>query len=274
MRCRVLTVVVSDEARLAANSQTRHPLVIFSLPKSASTYFRRSIEAALSTSEQRINAPWTAIKADVIAEQARLLAAQPCGLTGGHIRATRRNIRCLEEAGIKRIAILVRDPRDALVSWWRHLERPDIRDALTTGHHLSSMGLMSPRYYELTVEERLADLIEHMFPAMQEWLADWARAMAEEPRFLFHVTRYEDFIGDPKGHLRGVLRFFGHDAEPVMLGPRKDGAPEQVLAGIDLFTHFRRGVVGSHRDEVAAPLLKRMNGLVDHSLFARYAWTV
>jgi hypothetical protein len=69
-----------------------------------------------------------------------------------------------------------------------------------------------------------------------------------------------------------MFRFFGHDVEPVL--PAKEGKSEHLLAGIHLMSHYRRGVVGSHRDEVPPDLLCRLNAIVDRPLFERYGWAV
>jgi hypothetical protein len=247
-------------------------LTVISLPKSATVYFLRSIEATLAAAHCRITCPSGNIRDDILAKDLFAYVGRSCAMAGDHAPASERNLRLLAAAGIKRVVIMVRDPRDALVSWWRHLERPDIRGAAWEAAHYASCGLMSEGYYGLTPEQKLADLVEHMFPAMQEWLNGWAAAMEHSPEFTFHVSRYEDFVQDPRKSLTEVYRFFGHDVEPVV--PQREGASENLLAGIHTFTHFRRGVVGSHRDEVPAHLLARLNVRVDRALFARFGWSL
>ena len=247
-------------------------LTIICLPKSAQVYFQRSIEATLSAVKWPLSYPSANVKAEIIAEAISRYTEQPCALAGDHIPASEHNLRMLAAAGIERIALLVRDPRDALVSWWHHLERDDIKGEAWIAARLSSSGLMSEGYCGLSLEERLADLIEHMFPAMQEWLTGWGSAMERDSPFSFHVSRFEDFVRDPAQSLRNMCRFFGHDVEPVL--PEREGPAEQFSAGIHTFTHFRRGVAGSHRDEVPAHLLPRLSALTDRSVFERYGWSL
>src|SRR5205085_6127500 len=102
-------------------------LVIISLPTSATVYCLRSIEATLSAVHCPITCPFGNIRDDIIARDLFHFVEQPCAMACEHIPANRRNLRLLAAAGIRRIVVMVRDPRDAVVSWWRHLERTDIK---------------------------------------------------------------------------------------------------------------------------------------------------
>jgi hypothetical protein len=246
--------------------------VVISLPKSATVYVQRSVEATLSAAHCRITCPSGNIRDDIIAKELFDFVARPLAMAGDHVPASARNLNLLAAAGIDRVVLMVRDPRDALVSWWRHLERADKLGVAWEAAHYASCGLMSPGYYELTPSGKIADLIEHMFPAMQEWLAGWANAIDSDERFSFHVSRYEDFVRDQIGGLRAIYGFFGYGQEPIL--PPREGAAEQLSAGIHTFTHFRRGIVGSHRDEVPADLLARLNAMVDYRVFDRFGWPV
>jgi hypothetical protein len=256
----------------ATGRQKTNHLVVVSLPKSATVYVQRSVEATLSAVHCRITCPSGNIRDDIIAKDLFDFVARPLAMAGDHVPASARNLHLLAAAGIDRIVLMVRDPRDALVSWWRHLERGDKRGVAWEAAHYAACGLMSAGYYGLTPEEKLADLVEHMFPAMQEWLAGWAAAIEHDRRFTCHVSRYEDFVRDQAASLRAIYRFFGHAEEPVL--PAREGTAELLSAGIHTFTHFRRGVVGSHRDEIPAHLLARLNALVDYRVFDRFGWPV
>ena len=169
-------------------------------------------------------------------------------------------------AGIDRIAVLVRDPRDAVVSWWHHLERPDVKSWPWHAAMLAASGIQSRNYYELTWEEKLADLIERMYPSMQAWLMMWAKVIKEDPGFEFYLVKYEDLVANPEENYRKLFRFFGHDVNPV-LPPKKTS---DTL--IDIGTHFRRGVVGSFRDEVPQNLMPQLQKLFDTRLTEFFGW--
>ena len=238
-----------------------HPIIV-SLPKSATIYFQRSFEQTLALKHYPITSGF-----DIDEEALRGLMDRPCGFGGDHLRATKSNLHSLAKAGIKRIAVMVRDPRDALVSLWHHLDREDIKSQPWLIGALAERGI-NPDYFRLAPEEQLAEQIEHTFPHYQRWLGEWAQALDAPSPFAFHLRRYEDFVQDPAGALRRAYRFFGYDAEPVLPNVRSE------QGSVDTFTHYRRGVVGSHRDEVPANLISRLTALIDPGLFERFNWAL
>lgn len=130
-----------------------------------------------------------------------------------------------------RVILLVRDGRDALVSWARqHSEQDPARFE-------TALGAMIDR-----ADER----------ATGSWGAN-VLSWQEHPVANSVLLRYEDLIADPETHVNEIMA-------TVMPGIEKvDGAviPSFVeLQQIDrLF--FRRGVAGSHGDEMPEALVQR-----------------
>jgi hypothetical protein len=235
-------------------------LVVISLRKSGTVYVQRALELTLSVVHIR---PGPIATREMAIDH---FLEQPIGLTGDHLPATQENLRLLVAKGIRRIVLMVRDPRDCLVSWRHHIQRDDVRS------RGAAANMIGDGYFDLTQEQQFEDHIERFFPWAQQWLRDWATAIDGQWPFVFHVLRFEDFVVDPRAAITGILRFFGYDQEPVMPNPR--GGPERFQAGIHTFTHFRRGVVGSHRDELPPRLVRRLNASVDRALFKRFGWKI
>lgn len=63
-----------------------------------------------------------------------------------------------------------------------------------------------------------------------------------------------------------MLRFFGHEVEPIL--PQVD----RQAAGIDAKTHFRRGVVGTFREEAPGEVVELLNAGLDPALAERFGW--
>src|SRR5258708_6652806 len=80
--------------------KTNH-LMVISLPKSATVYFQRSIEATLSAVHCRITCPAGNIRDDIIAKDLFRFVEQPCAMAGDHVPASERNLRLLAAAGIQ-----------------------------------------------------------------------------------------------------------------------------------------------------------------------------
>lgn len=166
-----------------------HPIIV-SLPKSATIYFQRSFELTLALAHCPITSGF-----DIEEEALRRFMEQPRAMAGDHFRATEDNLRRLAEVGIRRIAVMVRDPRDALVSLWHHLEREDVKSQPWLIDALAERGI-NRDYFILSPEQQLAEHIEYTFPHYQRWLREWARALDVPSPFAFHLRRYEDFVQD------------------------------------------------------------------------------
>lgn len=243
-------------------------LVIISLPKSATVFIQRSVEATLHAKHCLLSKPGAGQQMD--AGLLHDFLAEPIATGGYHAPPSSHNLQILSENGLSRIALVVRDPRDAVVSWWRHLERSDIRADLFARDGTLRGGQRSLSYYAMQREDRLAYVIEHMYPILQTWLADWAAAMETRRDFHVHVLRYEDFVLDPAKRLQDLFGFFGHEVTPIV--PEREGPPELVSGGVHTHTHFRRGVVGSHKDEIPAHLMPLLEKLTVPAIFRTFDW--
>ena len=232
-------------------------LIIPGLPKSANVFIQRTMQLTLGCTFVRFvsSEPSRNILPDKFDEFFALHRA----VGGEHFPPNEHNLRLLAAHDVRKIAILVRDPRDAVISWWRHLERPDIKAKYKS----------EPSYfYDLSPEEKLRDLIVRRLPDYQTWVATWLDVADTSSTLECHVNRFETFAADQQGALRRMLAFFGHDIDPVL--PDIDDARD---AGIDPKTHFRRGQVGSYRDEAPPELVRLFDERLDRSLAVRMGWT-
>ena len=243
-------------------------LVIIGLPKCGNVFFRKAMQATLGC-EDMVLCTRANMQQQIIPERLIEFAASPRAVGGQHLPPTVYNLRLLEAVGVRRIALLFRDPRDALISWWHHLERPDIKAPPWAPVALYAAGLQSRNYYELSLNDKLSDLIEHMYPAMQRWMAAWVEVMDNVSPFQFHVNAYEKFAPDPAQSVRRMLEFFGHDCSPIL---PSIGAKD--ASGIDPQTHHRRGQIGSYRDETPPELIGRLDQHLDRPLAARLGWPI
>jgi len=235
-------------------------LVIPGLRKAANVFVQRTMEQTLGCTFVRFDAD-----EEILPDKFDEFFALERAVGGGHILPNEHNLRLLAAHNVTKIAVLVRDPRDALISWWHHLERSDIKAARMRAPVPGTST--SPNYYELSPEEKLRDLIALRFPLLQAWIADWLDFADTSSTVECHLNRFEDFATDQRGALRAMLAFFGHDIDPVL--PDVDGARD---AGIHAWTHFRRGQVGSYRDEAAPELVRLLDERLDRRLAARMDW--
>ena len=219
------------------------------MPKSASVFVRTALELSAGLERHSFGGPIPFYEqADAQAFQRFLEADQAQG--GQHMAASPYNLGLLREATIERLTLLLRDPRDALVSWRHNLERDDI-DRL--GAHrtlLVEAGQMPPDYYDLEWDAKADALIEHYLPRLIAWRDQW---LAIEG-FDLQVVHYEAFTLNQEQTIREILDFHQVEAADIHL-------PEIDRTGpLDQKTHFRRGEVGSHQDELSEVQVAMIEG--------------
>lgn len=242
-------------------------LIIVGLPKCGNVFFSSVMERTLGCAQVML-CTRANIAQQIMPDRLMEFVSLPRAVGGQHMPPTEFNLRLLEAAGIERIALLFRDPRDALISWWHHLRRPDIATQSWVGPAMFAAGLQSRHYFDLSPHDQLRDLAGHAYPRFQEWMASWL-ALVDGGRapFRFHVNRYELFQRQQTVSVADMLRFFGHDVAPVL--PQVE---RQAPTGIELNTHFRRGVVGTFRDEAPPELVAMLNAGLDPALAERFGW--
>src|ERR1700759_4644815 len=101
-------------------------LLVVGMRKSANVFIQRTIERTLSAAFVRLVDDREAL----IPAQLDAFFALDCATGGEHFAASEHNLRLLAAHGVSRIALLAPDPRDAVISWWHHLERADIKTKL------------------------------------------------------------------------------------------------------------------------------------------------
>jgi hypothetical protein len=236
-------------------------LVIPGMRKAANVFVTRTMERTLGCTFVR----FADGEQDILPDKFGEFFALKRAVGGEHIWANAHNLRQLEARNVGKIALLIRDPRDAVISWWHHLERSDVKARRLQGAVPNTSTRTN--YYDLSPEEKLRDVIESHLPLQQAWIAGWLDVADTSSTLACHINRFEDFAADPGRALRAMLAFFGHDMDPVL--PDTDGARD---AGIHLETHFRRGQVGSYRDEAPPDLVRLLDERLDRRLARRMKW--
>lgn len=172
----------------------------------------------------------------------------PRAQAGQHMPASNFNIEVLRQAGIKKATVTMRDPRDVVVSWWHYLYKIQNDPRSLAWHHamLVAHGMLDPRYFELPRHEALSTLLETYLPRLLQWCDGWV----SETRIDVQIIRYEEMIQAETDTVASILQHHGVNFDRVVL-PEKSGT-----------TNYRRGVPGSHRDEMTESQQERANSII------------
>lgn len=155
---------------------------------------------------------------------------------GSHMQASYHNMRILKESGIDRITVLLRDPRDAFVSWVHHLNKlgPSARDYHSKIYHI-------PRnYYDWPLDEQFGYQIRTFLPVTVNWVEGWLDYYAsadKEVEILF--VYYDELKRKPERYIQRITEF--HGLRDVDLSKIVKAEPGKM--------HFRKGEHEQWREE-------------------------
>jgi len=178
----------------------------------------------------------------LILEDLRKLA--PNGIVhASHCMATYHNVCTLNEAGFKRITVLVRDPRDSTVSWTYHLRAPAMGERMR--HFNSLIQHLPADYFSLSHAEQLAFQVRTFLPAAVNWIESWIAAAGgpdKDHPVEIQFVHFDDLRTVPHRMFESVFAFHGvTDYDLSKIRPAEAGA-----------RHFRRGETGTWRAEFSA----------------------
>lgn len=243
----------------------KEKVVVASLPKSGTMFIQTSLAESLKIENIRIftRAP---LEQRVDPEGLLKLLASENSFSSSHLAPHPENIRMLRHAGIRKLALLARDPRDATLSYFWHLERPDIQQTSWIQLMLKGYGIIPEDYYTLSKEAKLNQLIETFYVRAQTWLHGWANVMEAKSLDIL-LVRFEDMIKDNRAALQSIARHFGQDTTLTLAEHANKDA-----GGVSLKTHFRRGEAGAYKDELSPAQVARMHALSNPEVFSYYRW--
>jgi len=167
-----------------------------------------------------------------------------------HLYPLERNISRFKRAGVQKIIVHVRDPRQGILSLIHHIMRYDAY------LHLRQNG-----FAERTIDEQLEDLLE-VYLRRIAWVQGWLEA---ENELDIHFSTFEDFVQNRDDFVARYLEYYGGSTEYFR--------PEAGLTmhqGTDY--HFRAGEVDEWRRVFSPANVKRMSDLLPESIKRRFNW--
>lgn len=158
---------------------------------------------------------------------------------GAHMQASWHNMRILQESGIDRVTVLLRDPRDAFISWVYHLGKlgPAARDYHSKIYHI-------PRdYYTWPLKKQFDFQIRAFFPTTVNWIEGWLDYYAAPDRTIDVLFVYYDELKQhPERYIRRIAEHHGI----------ADVDYSKVIAAEPGKMHFRKGEHEQWREEFDA----------------------
>ena len=168
-----------------------------------------------------------------------------------HLQPRPENIARLKRAGIDKIIVHLRDPRQSLLSMIHHVMRyPD------------DVPLLSQNgFHRRTIAQQI-DEMSYFYMGTIRWILGWIDAEGEmEVMF----STFEDYVKDRDKFVERYLDFYG--------GPREYFSYDEavaVQAGTDY--HFRAGLVDEWRSAFPTAQAKRLSAWLPDGIKRRFGW--
>jgi hypothetical protein len=199
------------------------PMTLITLPKAGSIFIHKALRQTLRVPLVKINASYTFGTSLRYAALMRLASGN--AVCREHFEADPVLVEAMARVGIDKLNIHVRDPRGAIVSWTRNMERSNAVGGLVS-MMLHCQNLMPEKYPDWPFADRLAWQVENHLPKYIAWIADWMDLIERTRNTKFLVTTYEDFARDNRRFVIDLLNFFDvrYEESWVDIPPYKVGS--------------------------------------------------
>jgi hypothetical protein len=216
------------------------PIAIVAMQKSASEFI-------MSNLVQALDAPMVPVSIGTIPVDRALPSALRQMAKGGALFRSHMsgdNVQALAQAGLDRMLLHVRDPRQVTVSWTHMMKRISPQEFVYASHMYNPS--VPDDFRNWRAEQQLDWAIENYLPGQLKWLQVWATAL-ESPPLSIYVTTFEEFRNDNNSFYERVLDFF---CAPVAKPEALMGRTPQAMR------NFRKGSTSEWR-ELFSPAQKR-----------------
>ncbi|HEY9081047.1 hypothetical protein [Magnetovibrio sp.] len=257
----VLNLVSQSERPRAAHLPG---IFLNTMPKSGSIYISRWLGMGLTIPEMKIAV--CLFPDDLIIRSKLDVLAKGNAVCQQHVPAKDINLRFIANR-LSHMAVHVRDPRQATLSWTHHLDKfyglRDSQPDCVLG--LESVNPALPDdYFTWDFSRKLDYQIETHLPQLIEWTDGWLKASQSNSYGLnILMTTFENFVSDPNTFIEALLAHFQIDQSAFDWSkiPSKDGGQ-----------HFRRGLTDEWKTAFSPQQLRKAETIVKSDVGGHFGW--
>ena len=190
------------------------PVLVIALPKSGSVYLQRALRRTLRVQVHHITS--SGMSGATFREADLCRFAQGNVVSREHLQPRPFALNVLARYGINKAVLHVRDPRAAIVSWTRHMDRV-LASRGFRSVELSCEMPLPDAYPSWSFEDRLHWQVENKMPSFVHWIEDWL-ALAETNRDVeLLVTDHAALLEDGRDLITRILDFYEIPYDPEWL---------------------------------------------------------
>jgi len=211
---------------LLKNPRSYRNIFISCIPKSGSTYTQRVLEKGLPGCFKYYRIP--RIHYNLSGKGISRLKIR-CSITRIHMHATELNINCLKNNGINKYIVMLRDPRDVLISFYHQVEKEGFSAGFV---HLTR------EYFLLDRNDKIQYLIKYLLPRCIDYINSWDSPDKKLGDLEILKLYYRDMISDPDNHFQKILNFYNIPLSCF------DNSFINIKKGV----RFRKGKIGNWKE--------------------------
>ncbi len=186
--------------------------------------------------------------------------AQGGSLSVQHMDASERNMDILAEAGVQKIYLHVRDPRQATVSYMHHLENNLVGEIYALRNWIQPF--LPCNYPKMSWKEKTAWHAKNHVIGLIHWVQEWVTAAENDDRFEILMIDFNEFRTHEVATINRILTFFRIDYQVTESDlPKKKDVP-----------HFRAGRNEEWREVFNERQQEIIWELMPDKLCARFGW--
>jgi hypothetical protein len=238
------------------------PIMLVTLPKAGSIFIHTALRRTLRVPMLKIACP--GIHEQTIDHRRLARFARGNAVCREHFAARDFLLDGLRLAGIRKLTVHVRDPRAAVLSWTRNMERV-LEDDGPAALVLDNEQRTPEAYFGWSFAQRLEWQVDHQLPRYVSWIQDWMDTIERHAGsgIAFKVTTYEQFAADNRSFVEDLLAFYEIKVEDSWLA-----IPRYEVGKANVFHISRK----STRDEMGETLYARASAMVPEALISRFGW--
>lgn len=238
------------------------PLLLVTLPKAGSIFIHTALRRTLRLPMLKIACP--GIHEQTLDHRRLAKFAKGNAVCREHFAARDFMLDGLRLAGIRKMVVHVRDPRAAILSWTRNMERV-LEDDGKAALVLDNEQVTPAAYFDWSFAQRLEWQVENHLPRYVAWIEGWMDAIERNRGrgIDFKVTTYEDFAADNRAFVEALLQFYEVTVDPAWIS-----IPRYEVGQANVF-HVSKKVT---REEMGDALYARASAMMPDRLLARFGW--
>ena len=245
-----------EQRRAHGRAAALPPILINALPKSASESIWNKLANGLNIAQAHIS---IGLFPDCLVVPHRVRELGQGGVVAKeHLPATSHNLKTLQAAGVDRMVVHLRDPRQSLLSWAHFLEG-DVSKRLLAP--IWRKTTPPAEFFSKPFTTQIDWHIDHYLPIVMGFIEGWAATRDDESAGVaVHFMTFEEFRTDPGAYFESFLDFYGIDH-----GLFAPDAEAEVI-------HLRKGALDEWRECFTAAQADRAWSLIPAALADEFGW--